>query len=147
MKMKRTIITLTAALIMPAMLIGQDLNEVIQKYSDAAGLKKLSGYNSLVVEGSASQSGMSMDMKLMEKRPGKLKVVTSFSGMEIIQVINGETGFTINPMMGSAEPVDLPAEQLAQAANSSMLSNTIGNLLSEGKLELLGKSTFAGESA
>lgn len=147
MKMRRIIITLTAVLIIPVMTIGQDLSEIIKKYSDASGLTILSGYNSIVIEGSTSQMGMSMDMKLMEKRPGKLKMVTFFSGMEIVQVINGKTGYTINSMMGSAEPVDLPAEQLAQVENSSMLSNSIENLLNNGKLELIGKSTFAGESA
>ncbi|MFN2379087.1 MAG: outer membrane lipoprotein carrier protein LolA [Bacteroidales bacterium] len=145
--MKRIILTLTAALIIPALVCGQDLNEVIKKYSDASGLAKLSGYNSLVVEGNVNQMGMSMDMRLMEKKPGKLKMVTTFSGMDIVQVINGNTGYTINPMMGSTEPVELPADQLAQAESSSMLSNNIEKLLKEGSLELTGKSNFGDESA
>ena len=146
MKMKKVLSAFAIALIIPVLMSGQDLNEVIKKYSEASGLTKLSGYNSLVVEGNISQMGVSMDMKLMEKRPGKLKMVTILNGMEIVQVINGKTGYTINPMMGSAEPVDLPAEQLAQVENSSMLSNSIENLLNNGKLELVGKSTIAGES-
>jgi outer membrane lipoprotein-sorting protein len=145
--MKRFFFTLTAALIVPALLCGQELNEVIKKYSDASGLAKLSDYNSLVVEGSVSQMGMNMDMKLMEKKPGKLKMVTTFSGMDIVQVINGNTGFTINPMMGSTEPVDLPADQLAQAESSSMLSNSIEKLMNDGSLELTGKSNIGDESA
>ncbi|MCA1757480.1 MAG: hypothetical protein LC649_08490 [Bacteroidales bacterium] len=145
--MKRIILTLTVALIIPALVCGQDLNEVIKKYSDASGLAKLSGYNSLVVEGNVNQMGMSMDMRLMEKKPGKLKMVTTFSGMDIVQVINGNTGYTINPMMGSTEPVELPADQLAQAESSSMLSNNIEKLLKEGSLELTGKSNFGDESA
>lgn len=145
--MKRIIIALTAALIIPVLLSGQDLNEVIKKYSDESGLAKLSGYNSMVVEGSINQMGMTMDMKLMEKKPGKLKMVTTFSGMDIVQVINGNTGYTINPMMGSTEPVDLPADQLAQAESSSMLSNNIEKLLNNGSLELTGKSNIGDESA
>lgn len=144
--MKRVFFSIIA-LVFSLAVSAQDIQTIVKKNIEATGGKALSGIKTMVVEGSLSQMGMSMDLKILEKRPGKIKMVTAFGGMEILQVINGDAGYMVNPMTGSTGPVSLTADQIAQVRDNSMLSNSLERRLNDGALELTGSSDIAGEAA
>lgn len=128
-------------------LSAQDLQTIVKKHIEATGGKTLAACKTLAIEGKISQMGMSLDLKMFEKKPDKIKVITTFSGMDMVQVINGNAGYMINPMMGSSDPISLTAEQVAQGKENSTLANLLETQLMAGKLELTGSSDIAGEAA
>lgn len=128
-------------------LSAQSLESIVNKHKDAVGAKTLMGFKTIAIEAQMEQMGMIMELKMYEKAPDKIKVLTSVNGMEMIQVVNGDRGYMVNPMMGSTDPVPLPAEQLAQMKNNGMLKNTLGEQLKAGKLELVGEEDIDGSPA
>ena len=144
--MKKTILTLSIILL-GFSLSGQDLATIVKKNFDATGGKKRASAKSIVMEGNLSQMGMSMTVKIYEKKPDKMKLETTFNGMNIVQMVNGDRGMMINPMAGSSDPVALTGEQIEQIRANSVLNNNMNDQLAAGKLELMGTSTFAGEPA
>jgi outer membrane lipoprotein-sorting protein len=123
----------------------QDLETIIKKNFEATGGKTRASYKTLIAEGSMSQMGMMLDMKLLEKRPDKLKMITTYNGMEIVQMINGTSGYMVNPMTGSAEAINLSPDQVSQIRDNSLLSNSLESLMNSGSLSLTGSSEIAGE--
>ena len=69
--------------------------------------------HTVYMEGKVSQMGTEMPMIISVKKPDKVKVVITYSGMDIITTFDGEKGYMVNPLAGMTEPVEIPAEQLA----------------------------------
>jgi len=145
MSIMRRIVLAVVLLTISTSLSAQDLESIIKKNLEITGGSTRSNFKTLVAEGSMSQMGMSLDLKLIEKRPDKMKMITTISGMEIIQMVNGSTGYMVNPMTGSSDPVTLNAEQVTQIRDNSLLSNSLENLFKAGTLSLVGSSEIAGE--
>ncbi len=145
--MKRLFIVLISFIAIGT-LSAQNLDEVIEKHLEAINAEKLSQLKSLYIKGRISMQGMQLDMEMYEKAPDKLKSVSNISGMDMVQVINGDRGYMINPMMGSNEPIPLTAEQIASVRNSSMLSSSVeeayrqGNMVMEGEEDVAGKPAY-----
>ena len=83
--------------------------------------------------------GMDLPLEMWMKNPNKIKTVTNFNGQEMISVFDGEKGYSINPMTGSAEPVEMTPDQIKQTQNSNVFQNYMANYLKEGKLTLVGE--------
>jgi hypothetical protein len=81
------------------------------------------------------------------KNPNKIKTVTSFNGQEMIQVFDGEKGFTVNPMTGSSAPVEMSADDISNIQRNNMFENYMANNLKEGKLALQGEEAVNGAPA
>ena len=145
--MKR-LFTVLISFIAIGTLSAQTLDKVIEEHLKAINAEKLSQLKSLYIKGRISMQGMQLDMEMYEKAPDKLKSVSNFSGMDMVQVINGDRGYMINPMMGSNEPVPLTAEQITSIRNSSMLSSSVeeayrqGNMVMEGEEDVAGKPAY-----
>jgi hypothetical protein len=86
-----------------------------------------------------SAMGMDMPMVMYMKNPNKIKVTYSFSGQDIVSVFDGEKGYSINPMMGSSDPVELTGEQLESIKKNSAFKNEVLSYFADGKLTLDGK--------
>ena len=95
----KKLLLISTALIISLSISAQDLKSIMEKYEKASGTEKLKSFKTLVVEGNISQMGMSMNFKMLEKRPDKLKTSIEFSGMEMISVINGDKGYMVNPTL------------------------------------------------
>lgn len=125
----------------------QSLEQVIQKHLKAINADKLSGFKTLVLKGHMNMQGMQLDIQMYEKAPDKIKSVSNINGMEMVQVVNGDRGYMINPMMGSNEAVPLTPEQIASVKSSSMLNTNILEEYKAGNMIMEGEETVAGNPA
>ena len=133
-----------AALLAASVCSAQTLDEIVNKYYAANGTENLEKANSVWVEASISQMGAEMPMTIMVKKPNKVKVVLSFSGMDIITAFDGEKGFMINPMTGATEPVEIPEEQLSSVQEYNMFRDNMLEAYKAGRLKLDGEEDVNG---
>jgi len=136
--MKKLFLVFTA-LIAIVELNAQLLDDIVKKYSLAIKSDQLATVSSIKITGKVSTMGMELPMTMFMKNPNKVKVITSVSGQDIVQVFDGEKGYIINPMMGSSDPVELTGDQLNQVQNDNAFSNEILNYFKNGKLTLEGE--------
>jgi hypothetical protein len=136
--MKKLFFVLTGLIIATA-INAQTLEEIIKKYAEANKYDKISSVSTIKITGKMSMMGMDMPLEMWMKNPNKIKTVTNFNGQEIISVFDGVKGYSVNPMTGSAEPVEMTADQIKQTQNSNLFQNYMANYLKEGKLTLLGE--------
>ena len=92
-----------------------------------------------------SMMGMEMPMEIWMKNPNKIKTVMSMSGQEIIQSYDGEKGYSINPMTGSSQPVEMGSEEVKQLLRNNSFENTLEKYLKSGQLELAGEDAVNGK--
>jgi len=128
-----------------AALNAQSLEDIIGKYTVANKLDKISNFKTIRISAKTSVMGMDMPMEIWMKNPNKFKSVTSFNGQDIIQVFDGEKGYMVNPMAGSAEPVEMTADQLKDVAKSNIFNNYVAQYLKDGKLTLEGDDNVNGK--
>jgi len=136
--MKRLILAVTGLLVF-TMLNAQSLEEIVKNYSAANKLDKLAGISTIKITAKMSMMGMEMPMELWMKNPNKIKTVMKMNDQEIISVFDGEKGYSINPMAGSSEPVEMTPEQLKQVLKSNIFQNSMLNYLKDGQLSLEGE--------
>jgi outer membrane lipoprotein-sorting protein len=128
-----------SGLIAAAAINAQSLDEIVKNYSAAMKSDKLAAVTSIKITGKMSAMGMEMPMVMFMKNPNKIKVTYSFNGQDMVSVFDGVKGYTMNPMMGSSEPVELTGDQLAQVQKNSAFKNEVLNYFKEGKLTLEGQ--------
>jgi hypothetical protein len=136
--MKRIILAV-AGILMVTLINSQTLEEIVKKYSAANKLDKLSGLSTLKVTAKMSAMGMEMPMEIWMKNPNKVKIVTSVNGQEMVQIFDGEKGYMLNPMTGSNDPVELPAEAAKQIAKSNLFENQVLTYMKNGQLSMDGE--------
>lgn len=144
--MKKLIFVLAGLFVM-SVLSAQSLEDIVNKYTTANKYDKMSNLKTLKLTGKMSMMGMDMPMEIWMKNPNKIKSVTNFNGQEIIQSFDGEKGYTVNPMTGSTEPVEMTPDQVTQVTISNMFQNAIMNYLKDGKLVLEGEESINGNPA
>lgn len=141
--MKKLII-LISCLLFTTMAGAQSLEQVIQKHLKAINADKLTGFRTLVLKGHMNMQGMELNIQIYEKAPDKFKSVSNINGMEMVQLVNGDRGYMINPMMGSNEAVALTPDQIASVKNGSMLNSNILEEYNAGYMTLEGEEPVSG---
>jgi hypothetical protein len=136
--MKKLTFLLTA-LFLTAVVNAQTLEEIVKNYSAAIRQDKVSALSTIKISGKMSMMGMEMPMTLWMKNPDKIKVVTSVNGQDMIQVFDGVKGYTVNPMTGSSDPVEMTPEDVKQTQNSNIFRNYMAAYLKNGQLSLEGQ--------
>jgi outer membrane lipoprotein-sorting protein len=144
--MKKLLLSLTF-IVAVASINAQSLEDIINKYTIANKLDKISGFKTIKISAKSSIMGMDMPVELWMKNPDKIKSVTSFNGQEIVQVFDGEKGYMINPMAGSMQPVEMTGEQIKEVARNNIFQNYLEQYLKEGKLTLQGEENVNGKPA
>lgn len=138
---------ITACLIAVVAVNAQSLEEIVKKYSAANKIDQISGKQTIKITANTSMMGMEMPMEMWMKKPNKIKTVTNMGGQEIVQVFDGEKGYMVNPMMGSAEPVEMTAEQVADVQRNNIFQNYMESYLKNGQLTLEGEEGVGGKPA
>mgnify|MGYP001767014590 CR=1 FL=1 len=144
--MKKLII-LVAILGMSSLAYGQTLDEIVNRSYVATGADKLEKAGTIFIEGTMIQMGIEMPMTMIMKKPDKVKVSINYNGMDIITVFDGVKGYTVNPIMGVTEPVEVPQEQLEEIKSSNMFRNELMEYYRKGKLTLAGTEDVNGKPA
>jgi outer membrane lipoprotein-sorting protein len=117
----------------------QDPQELLDKYFETIGQENLLKVKTLHAKGKALQMGMEFPFEMMNKRPDKLKTAVEVQGSQIIQVYDGESVWTINPMSGSSEPVDVTGPQADALIENADMDGQLWNWKEKGhQLELEG---------
>lgn len=143
----KTLLVLGTAILMSSVCGAQTLDEIVKKNYSALGAEGLEKAKTIYMEGKASQMGMEMPMVMQMKQPDKVRVVTTFNGMDIVMAYDGVKGYMINPMTGASDPVELPAEQLGDVQRYNMFHNQLLEQFNGGKLKLLGEEDVNGQPA
>ncbi len=144
--MKRLSILLPAILI-ASVCSAQTLDEIVNKYYATNGIEKLEKANTVYMEGKATQMGTEMPMIISVKKPDKVKVVITYSGMDIITMYDGVKGYMVNPLAGMTEPMEIPEEQLSGVKEYNMFRNNVLDAFRAGKLKLEGEESVNGKPA
>ena len=144
--MKKILFVLTG-LIAFTLVDAQTVSEIVKNYSAAIKYDKLSGVSSIKITGKMSAMGMEMPMVLYMKKPNKIKVTYSFSGQDMVSVFDGEKGYTMNPLTGSATPVELTGEQLKQVRQNNVFTNQLLDYAKNGQLTLEGSENVKDKPA
>ncbi len=144
--MKKSLV-MVACILAAVTVNAQTLEEIVNKYTAANKLDKITSFQTIKITGNMSVSGMDLPMEVWMKNPNKIKTVTSFNGTEMIQSFDGEKGYTINPMTGSSDPVEMTADQVKELMRSNIFQNYVINYLKNGQLTLDGEDNVSGKPA
>jgi outer membrane lipoprotein-sorting protein len=125
----------------------QSLEDIISKYTVANKLDKISGFKTIKISATLSMMGMDLPMEMWMKNPDKIKTVTSINGQDMVQAYDGEKGYTINPMAGSADAVEMTPDQLSDIKRNNMFQNYLASFLKNGQLTLAGEESVNGKPA
>lgn len=136
--MKKLLFVVTG-LLMVAVINAQSLEEIVKKYSEANKKDKISEATTIKITAKMSMMGMELPMEMWMKNPNKIKTIVSFNGQDIISTFDGEKGYSVNPMTGSTDAVEMTPEQIKQTQNSNVFQNQLANFQKDGKLKLLGE--------
>jgi hypothetical protein len=144
--MKKSILLL-AALFAVLLVNAQSVEDIVKKYTIANKLDKISGYSSIKISGKMSMMNMEMPYEMWMKNPDKLRTVINFSGQENVTVINGTKGYSINPMSGSNEPVEMSLSEVQQNANANLFNNYMESYMKKGQLTFEGSENVGDKPA
>jgi outer membrane lipoprotein-sorting protein len=123
----------------------QSLEDIINKYTEANKLDKITNFKTIKITAKTSMMGMDMPMEIWMKNPNKIKTVTSINGQDMVQVFDGEKGYTINPMAGSNTPVEMTTDQINSVIKNNIFQNYMANYLKTGQLTLSGEDNVNGK--
>lgn len=103
--MKKILALVLICMIASGITYAMDAKELIAKSIEATGgLEKMQAIKTTTVTGKALAQGMEFPFVMKQVRPNFVRVDVSVMGMEMVQVYDGEKGWSINPMMGSTDP-------------------------------------------
>lgn len=126
----------------------QSVEEIVNKHLDAIGGKqKLSSINAVKMENAMEVMGNEATTTITILNGKGYKTESEIMGSKMVQVINDKGGWMINPMGGSSDPVDLPADAAKQAANQLFIVPLLDYSNRGMKLSLEGKETIGGADA
>lgn len=147
MKLSTSIFAVLVSLI-TLNLNAQSVEEIVNKHLDAIGGKqKLSSINSVKMENAMEVMGNSATTTITILNGKGYKTESEIMGSKMVQVINDKGGWMINPMGGSSDPVDLPADAAKQAASQLFIVPLLDYSNRGMKLNLEGKETIGGADA
>lgn len=117
----------------------QTADEIIAKYVDAIGGKdNLSKINSMYMENSIEVMGSEAPSAMVVLNGKGAKTVSDVMGQKMVQCYTDKGGWMINPMGGSSDPVDMPADQYNAGKNQIYISDVLVDYATKGyKAELV----------
>jgi hypothetical protein len=128
------------------------LDQIVQKNLDAlGGASALKAIQSVSMEARMEMQGGMMEapMKMTLKRPNLVRNEIQLQGQAIVMAYDGAKAWMINPMMGSVEPKEMPANMASQVTQNTDVESVVGALAgfrnAGHKLELAGKDEVSGK--
>ena len=118
--MKKQLITLVALVAIPAFSLAQTADEVLDKHVAAlGGADKIAAVKTMEYEQTMSVQGMDIMAKAAYVVGKSVRNDVSVMGQQITNVIDGEKGWTINPMAGGTTAQDMPADAMKMAKGTT----------------------------
>jgi outer membrane lipoprotein-sorting protein len=131
---------LIAALLITVAAQAQTADEIITKHIEArGGADKFAALKSVKMEATLAVAGIEAPTKIAIINGRAHRMDVSAMGNEITTVIDGATGWGINPMGGSGKPEAISADQLKGTSTQTDVSGGLLNYKEKGNtVELLG---------
>lgn len=102
----------------------QDVNEIVSNYYESmGGVDKLKALISLKLFGKIPTPMGELQVIIYKKSPNLTRTEIDFQGQKIIQAYDGETVWTINPMMGSNEPQKLEGDMARSISDQAVFED------------------------
>ncbi len=128
----------------------QTVDQIISKYEKArGGYDKLLSVHSQRLTGTISFSpNEAGPFSVTIERPFKMREEMVYNGKEIIRVLNGNSGWIINPFSGNNEAQPLPVNIVENMRGASDIDGPLVDYKSKGSIvRLIGKDTVNGKIA
>lgn len=126
-------------------LIAQDPDEILENYFEVIGQEKMLEFETFIYKGKIIQMGMELPMTMYQKRPAKARMEAEIQGAKIIQVYDGENGWSIIPMTGSMEPQDMGEDETKSMKQMADIDGDLYNWKKKGfDLTLIGEDDMEG---
>ena len=137
-----------AVLFSVGLVSAQSVDDIINKHVEAmGGAAALSQFKSLRVEAAMQVMGMEIETKTTIVHQRGYHSETEVQGMKIVQAIDGNTGWMINPMMGQTTAQALPEEAVASMVAQLDLTGMYKYAEKGIKAELVGQESIEGDPA
>lgn len=118
--MNKQLITLVALVAIPAFSFAQTADEVIDKHVAAlGGADKIAAIKTMEQEQTMSVQGMDITAKAAYVVGKSIRNDVSVMGQQITNVVDGDKGWTINPLAGGTTAQDLPADAMKMAKGTT----------------------------
>ncbi|TDB65885.1 outer membrane lipoprotein-sorting protein [Arundinibacter roseus] len=122
----------------------QNVDEIFSKHISAMGGEKYTGLKSVKIEATAQVMGMDLPSTTTIMQGRGLRSETTVQGMAIVQGIDGNSGWMINPMTGQTGAVALPEEQVKMSAGQLDLTGLYQYKEKGHTAEYVGEETLEG---
>jgi hypothetical protein len=104
--MKKITLSIVAVLFCStAFVSAQNLNKILDNYFEVLGQETILDAKTSETTGKMLQMGMEIPFKQYSAAPNKFRIEATFQDMTLISTFNGKEGWSINPFLGSTEPV------------------------------------------
>jgi hypothetical protein len=147
--MKKGVFLLCLLFTISCGLMAQDLSleQILNRYYQAANLEKHSKVSTIIMTGTIVQQDL-MPVKIIRARPGKYLMEFDVADLTAYQATDGMTAWTTAPWTGKAEPQALPPDRTADLKVRADMDGILYNWKEKGHLpELTGTDTVNGKLA
>ena len=119
MKQLTSLFTLIAFLFAGTSAQAQGVDEILNKYFELTGTHEVwAGKTNMKITGTSENMGMTFPLIVYSMRPNLQKVEVNIQGQQYVEAFDGETAWTINPFMGSPDPVKKTDDEAKEAAKN-----------------------------
>lgn len=141
---KLLVMMLVAFVIQSKTVQAQSADEVINKHLTAMGGDKYTGIKSVKLDATAQIMGMELPSSTTIVQGRGLLSKTTVQGSDIVQAIDGKTGWMINPMTGQSGATALTEDQVKMSAGQLDLTGLYNYKAKGYKAELTGEDKIEG---
>lgn len=141
---KLLVMMLVAFVIQSKTVQAQSADEVINKHLAAMGGDKYTGIKSVKLDATAQIMGMELPSSTTIVQGRGLLSKTTVQGSDIVQAIDGKTGWMINPMTGQSGATALTEDQVKMSAGQLDLTGLYNYKAKGYKAELTGEDKIEG---
>jgi outer membrane lipoprotein-sorting protein len=93
----------------------ETVDDILNIYFQAIGQNNLLKTNTYVTKGKIIQGNAELPFTSYNKRPMYYRLETEIEGEKIISVFNGDSGWTINPILSSSEPQPMTSDEMERS--------------------------------
>lgn len=146
---KRIFFSLILALLASTFIAAQDLDEILDTYFETIGQEKLLKVKTMEATGTVMiPMAGEASFKSINKKPDKMRVEIVLQGNTIVQAYDGTNAWAINPLSGSAAPVDMTGPEAEGMIETADMEGLLWDYKKKGhKLELEGTEEVDGSEA
>jgi outer membrane lipoprotein-sorting protein len=121
------------------------IDSILSRYYKALGTATMREWKTLIMKGKSTAQGMELPVTIYLKRPGKIRLEVEIQGNKMLQVSDGQAGWSVVPWSGTTDPQDMTPDELKGMKQQAEFEGSLCDWKEKGnKVELLGKEDMDG---